>query len=107
MTLGVSDFPNPFIRVNGFFVCFTYQASCRVQNIFFFSLLRDHCFTELCWFLPNINTSRDTQEDLSSRVSFSKVVESLVNFSQRANHGQTHAGPGHHLLVFLLTFDPP
>ena len=36
MTLGVSDFPNPFIRVNGFFVCFTYQASCRVQNIFFF-----------------------------------------------------------------------
>ena len=36
MTLGVFGFPNPFISVNGFFVCFTYQASCRVQNFFFF-----------------------------------------------------------------------
>ena len=76
MTLGVFGFPNPFISVNGFFVCFTYQASCRVQNFFFFFLLRDHCFTELCWFLPNINMPRDTQEDLSPRASFTKLVES-------------------------------
>ena len=39
MTLGVFGFPNLFIRVNGFFVCFTYQASCRAQAFFFFFLI--------------------------------------------------------------------